>query len=144
MDYGRHYYEYFYEGGKENKSIVRNFHNQGNNNFYVRQFIIFTMILIFVLLPWLRWKDKVKNRYVLFFCADKMIIGSFVVYLIVSQLARRLPELGMPENPSLVGNHQEFEELVSYYIMYLYLYEMVNFKDPFFKTKASLTAEQEK
>ena len=142
MDYGLHYYEYLFKDGVENKRIVRNFHNSGDNNFYVRQFLIIMMALIFVLLPWLRWKDKIKNRYVLFFCADKMIIGSFIVYLIISQLARRLPELGLPVNPSLVGNHQEFEELVSYFIMYLYLYEIVNIKEPFFQNMKVIDQRQ--
>lgn len=133
MDYGLHYYEYFFEDGIENKKIVRNFHNQGENNFYVRQVIIFTMIIVFVILPLV--KVKIKQAYIRHFCADKKIIYSFLVYLFISQMARRLPELGMEVNESLRGNHQEFEELVSYYIILLYMYEIVFSKKPLLPIK---------
>ena len=133
IDYGLHYYEYFFEKGVEDKGIVRNFHNQGRNNYYVRQVIIFTMILVFVILPWR--KQKIKQSYIRHFCADKKIIYSFIVYLCIAQMARRLPQIGMVMNESLRGNHQEFEELVSYYIILLYMYEMVLLKRPLLLVK---------
>ncbi|MEM6394978.1 MAG: hypothetical protein AAF741_01430 [Bacteroidota bacterium] len=126
IDYGIHYYEYFYNDGVEDKSITRNFHNQPGKLFYVRQFIIFTMVLVFVVLPLA--KPYIKQPFLRHFCADRMIVYSFLVYLFISQLARRLPQFEVNVNPSLKGNHQEFEELTSYYIMFLYLYELVFLK----------------
>ena len=58
-----------------------------------------------------------------------MIMTTFVVYVLISGLfVRLLPKLGLPHNPSLKGNHQEFEELVSYYMILLYLLELVFIK----------------
>lgn len=133
IDYGIHYYEYFFNSGVEDKSIVRNLHNQGNNNFYLRQATYVVMVLCFVVLPLL--KEKIKIPFIQHFCADKMIISSFAVYLFVGQLARRLPQWGMEVNESLRGNHQEFEELVFYYIILLYLYEVARVKAPLLAKK---------
>ena len=133
IDYGIHYYEYFFRSGVEDKSIVRNIHNQGNNNYYLRQTTYVVMVLCFVLLPLL--KEKIKSSFIRHFCADKMIISSFAVYLFIGQLARRLPQWGMEVNESLRGNHQEFEELAFYYIILLYIYELARLKSPLLNNK---------
>lgn len=131
IDYGIHYYEYFFNNGVEDKSIVRNIHNQGENNYYLRQTTYVVMVLCFVVLPLL--KDKIKSPFIQYFCADKLIVASFAVYLFIGQLARWLPKLGMEINESLRGNHQEFEELTFYYIILLYLFEISRLKEPLFK-----------
>lgn len=131
IDYGIHYYEYFFNNGKEDKEIVRNFHNQGDNNFYLRQASYGVMILMFVLLPLLR--NKIKVGFINHFCANPFIVSSFAVYIFSGQLSRWLPKLGMPVNESLRGNHQEFEELVLYYIILLFVYEIGRVKTPLFK-----------
>lgn len=130
IDYGIHYYEYFFKSGVEDKTIVRNFHNQGDNNFYLRQTTYVVMVLCFVVLPLI--KSKIKSNFVQHFCADKLIVASFAVYLFVGQIARLLPKWGMEVNESLRGNHQEFEELTFYYIILLYMFELARVKKPLY------------
>ena len=136
IDYGIHYYEYFVKGVTEDKSIVRNFHNQGDNNYYLRQASYVVMVLLFVVLPFFR--NKIKNNLLHHFVASSMIIYSFLVYLFIGQLSRWMPKLGMPVNESLRGNHQEFEELVLYFIILLYVYEIAILKKSLFTPKGKL------
>lgn len=131
IDYGIHYYEYFFNSGVEDKTIVRNLHNQGENNYYLRQATYVVMVICFVVLP--LTKNKIDIPFIQYFCADKLIVASFAVYLFVGQIARLLPKWGMEVNESLRGNHQEFEELTFYYIILLYLFEISRIKEPLFK-----------
>jgi hypothetical protein len=126
IDYGLHFYEHFVLGQSENKEIVRNLHNQGNNNFIIRQTLYTMLVLFFLVLP--VSKKYIKNKFVLNFVANKMIISTLVTYILVGQFARLLPKLGMPNNPSLWGNHQEFEEVIVYYLFALFLREIVKKK----------------
>ena len=126
IDYGLHFYEYFYKGGVENKEMVRNFHNQGNNNFWFRQGTYAVVILTFVVLPLLA--SKIKVPLIQDAAPRKMAIATVGVYLLISQIARFMPSWGFPVNPSLWGNHQEFEELVIYYLFLLYLLDWVHRK----------------
>tara|TARA_B110000046_G_scaffold113818_1_gene121085 strand:- start:12327 stop:13031 length:705 start_codon:yes stop_codon:yes gene_type:complete len=141
IDYGIHYYEYFIKGVEEDKSIVRNFHNQGDNNFYLRQSSYVVMVLVFVLLPLLR--RKIKNSVIHHISASSSIIYSFLVYLFIGQLSRWMPKFGMPVNESLRGNHQEFEELVLYYIILLFVYEIAISKKSFFTSERKLQRTNE-
>jgi hypothetical protein len=62
-----------------------------------------------------------------------MILTTFLVYVVIGGLfVRMLPKLGMPHNPSLFRNHQEFEELISYYMILLYVIEVVLIKPSIF------------
>ncbi|MFT6167051.1 MAG: hypothetical protein ACJAV5_001739 [Vicingaceae bacterium] len=136
IDYGIHYYQYFIRGIAEDKSIVRNFHNQGDNNFYLRQASYVVMVFLFVLLPLFR--SKIKNNLIYHIAASSSIIYSFLVYLFIGQLSRLMPKLGMPVNESLRGNHQEFEELVLYYIILLFVYEIAISKKSLFTPNGKL------
>lgn len=142
IDYGIHYYEYFIKGVTEDKSIVRNFHNQGNNNYYLRQASYAVMVLMFVLLPLL--KSKIKIRLLKHFCAHHFLVYSFMVYLFIGQLSRWLPRWGMEVNESLRGNHQEFEELILYYIIFLFIYEMGMVKNKLFHQDGKLTTDTDR
>ncbi len=135
LDYGLHYYEYFAGVAPEQKVVERNLHNYNNNEYLyeVRQGIIMVMILVFIILPLA--KDKIKIKFIQHFCGDKMLIATFAVYVVIGQMARLFPKLGLPINPSLDGNHQEFEELVSYYMMLLFVYELTVIKRPLFASK---------
>ncbi len=134
IDYGLHFYEYINNIAPEQKVVTRNFHNINDNEYLyeVRQVIIVTLVIFFILLPLL--KNKIQNQYIKHFIADKMIITTFIVYVLIGGLlVRMLPKLGMPHNPSLFGNHQEFEELISYYMILLYVYEIILLKPSIFK-----------
>jgi hypothetical protein len=136
IDYGIHYYEFFVKGVREDKSVIRNFHNQGDNNYYLRQASYVVMVLLFVVMPF--FKSKIKNNLVNHFAASHYIIYSFLVYLFIGQVSRWLPKLGMPVNESLRGNHQEFEELILYYIILLFVYEVAVSKKALFTAKGKL------
>ncbi len=141
IDYGIHYYEYFVKGVEEDKGIVRNFHNQGDNNYYLRQASYAVMVLLFVVMPFFR--NKIKNNLFHHLAASHYIIYSFIVYIFIGQLSRWLPKLGMPINESLRGNHQEFEELILYYIILLFVYEIAFQKKPLFTAKGKLQRSSE-
>ncbi len=128
IDYGIHYYEYFFKNAEEDKTILRNLHNQGENKFYLRQASYVVMALLFVILPLLR--DRINQPLIKHFIPNKWIVSTFLVYLFVGRLSRWLPMLGMPVNESLRGNHQEFEELVLYYIILLMVYELAYIRNP--------------
>ena len=136
IDYGIHYYEFFVKGVEEDKGMVRNFHNQGDNNFYLRQTSYVVMVLLFIVMP--LFKKKIRINLFHHFAAKQQIIYSFIVYLFIGQLSRWLPKLGMPINESLRGNHQEFEELILYYIVLLFVYEIANSKKALFTPKGQM------
>jgi glycopeptide antibiotics resistance protein len=94
------------------------------------------MVLLFVVMPF--FKSKIKNNLVNHFAASHYIIYSFLVYLFIGQVSRWLPKLGMPVNESLRGNHQEFEELILYYIILLFVYEVAVSKKALFTAKGKL------
>jgi len=130
VDYGLHYIEYFTNGGVEDKERVRNFHNQGNNNFYVRQAVIGIIVFVFVLLPFVL--IRFKNALIQYFAPNRKMALAVVVYLAVGQLARITPKLDVfVVNESLRGNHQEFEELVLYYIFWLYVVQLITRSFPY-------------
>lgn len=137
LDYGLHYIEYFSNKPPTESAEIRNFHNQGDNNYYLRQASYVIMVLLFVVLPLIG--GKIKNTFTKYFCANRYLVSTFAVYLFVGQLSRWLPRLGMPNNQSLWGNHQEFEELILYYIILLYVYEIAIQKKPLFNAKGRLT-----
>ncbi len=130
LDYGLHYIEYFSNEPPAESTEIRNFNNQGDNNYYLRQASYVVMVLFFVVLPLVQ--DKIKNTFIKHFCANRYLVSTFAVYLFIGQLSRWLPRLGMPNNQSLWGNHQEFEELILYYIILLYVYEIAIQKKPLF------------
>jgi len=136
IDYGIHYYEFFITGVEEDKGMVRNFHNQGDNNFYLRQASYIVMVVLFIVMPF--FKKKIKNNLFHHFAAKQYIIYSFIVYLFIGQVSRWLPKLGMPINESLRGNHQEFEELILYYTILLFVYEIANSKKALFTSKGQM------
>jgi hypothetical protein len=84
------------------------------------------------------FKKKIKNNLFHHFAAKQYIIYSFIVYLFIGQVSRWLPKLGMPINESLRGNHQEFEELILYYTILLFVYEIANSKKALFTSKGQM------
>lgn len=132
IDYGIHYYEYFFKDGIEDKSHIRNIHNQPGHNHFIRQVMYVFYISFFVALPLVKYITK--NKYLRYISAETMIISTFAVYVIAGQLARKLPRLGFEVNESLRNNHQEFEELIAYYMILLFMYEIIRHKvNPFLK-----------
>jgi uncharacterized membrane protein YecN with MAPEG domain len=123
IDYGIHYYELLFHGGAKTELEVRNIHNQDDNNYYIRQAAYTIMAIFFVLLPLLR--SKFRNPYLQFISGERWLIATFGVYLFTGILARGLPKLGFPNNPSLWGNHQEFEELIAYYLIALFIWGLL-------------------
>ncbi|MEM9023998.1 MAG: hypothetical protein AAGB22_09665 [Bacteroidota bacterium] len=129
MDYGLHYYELLFKDGFTDQEMIRNIHNQGENLFYIRQGLYTLLAILFVLLPVVG--PMLKYPLVRYVSANRMIIATMAVYIVTGILARHYHGwVGLPVNPPLWGNHQEFEELVVYYMFMLYLWDIVLFRGP--------------
>jgi hypothetical protein len=127
IDYGQHYLSLFVP--VDNASEPLNIHNQGNNNFIIRQTSYVIFVILFILLPLLKPKLK-KIIFLEYFAANRWIVITFIIYLIAGFVARGLPKIGFVVNESLRGNHQEFEELVAYYLFLLLMQEIIDRDKP--------------
>jgi len=133
IDYGLHYYDILTGRNKDNVTAievfdtkVRNFHNNQNNVLNIMKLISYAIIIIFfVLLPLL--PDKLKQKYPLlgYLSPSRFIVITAFCLLVLNQLALYLYKNFDYSNASLNANVSEFEEIMTYYIIFLYIREMV-------------------
>jgi len=133
IDYGLHYYDLV--TGRNNDNLarieifhteVRNLHNNQNNVLNIMKLISYAVIIIFfVLLPLL--PDKLKQKYPLlgYLSPSRYIVITAFCLLALNQLALYLYKHYDYSNASLNANVSEFEEIMTYYIIFLYIREMV-------------------
>ena len=132
IDYGLHYYDLLAGNSSNPARIevfhtkVRNLHNNENNVLNIMKLISYAVIIIFfVLLPLL--PDKLKNKYPLlgYLSPSRYVVITAFCLLILNQLALYLYKNFDYSNASLNANVSEFEEIMTYYIIFLYVREMV-------------------
>lgn len=131
IDYGLHYFEYAQGKTKEQVDYqivvqhqVRNFHNIGHMNSYIKFLVYACTIILFVILPLLPEKTMNKYKWVKFFAPSRYIIGTAIVMFFLNQTAQYLNTIFYSQNLALAGNTSEFEEIMIYYIFLLYTREM--------------------
>jgi hypothetical protein len=134
IDYGLHYYDYI--TGKRDDEVtkieifneeVRNFHNNGRVILNVLKLVSYTVIILFfVALPLLPSSIKTKFPLLKYLSPSTLIISTAASLLILNQIALYLYKHYDYNNPSLDRNVSEFEEIMTYYIIFLYLREMVS------------------
>jgi hypothetical protein len=131
IDYGLHYYDHL--TGKPGitkvvvfDSEVRNLHNNGKLILNVMKLAAYIFVaLFFAVLPLLPEKIKTKNRWLNFLSPSRYIVGTAICLLVLNQIARYLYKNYDYTNHSLDSNVSEFEEIMTYYIIFLYLRELI-------------------
>jgi hypothetical protein len=81
--------------------------------------------LFFVALPLLPYSIKTKYPLLNYLSPSTLIIITALSLLILNQIALYLYKHYDYDNPSLDSNVSEFEEGMTYYIIFLYIREMV-------------------
>ncbi len=133
IDYGLHYYDILTGRNKDEVAgievfdkKVRNIHNQGDYVLNVMKLISYAVIIIFfVILPLLPKKLKQNHPLVNYLSPSPYIVFTSISLLILNQLALYLYKNYDYSNASLNANVSEFEEIMTYYIIFLYIREMV-------------------
>jgi hypothetical protein len=115
IDYGLHLYELFAGAPHEG---VRNLHNQGNTNKWMKRAADAAIVTVFGLSPWLVPRRLGLERYV----PHRLAVAPFLIGVFVSQTVHWLDEKGVPHNGSLEGNFSEFREAFVYYTFAAYVY----------------------
>jgi hypothetical protein len=130
IDYGLHYYDLL-TGKKEITKVVvfdkevRNIHNNGpmQNLFKLTAYGI--VIIFFVIFPLLPSRYKKRYPWLDFLSPSKYMITTAASMLILNQIALVLYHKYNTPTSALTANVSEFEEIMIYYIVWLYLRELV-------------------
>jgi hypothetical protein len=133
IDYGLHYYDYLIE--KTNEQVtdvavfdrkIRNIHNEGKITLNLFKLASYALIVAcFVVLPLLPATLKKRFSLLNYFAPSCFIITTAISLLILNQIALYLYKNYDYSNPSLNANVSEFEEVMTYYIILLYIREMI-------------------
>lgn len=132
IDYGLHYYDHLTGREEITKLIVfdsevRNIHNNAKLILNVMKMAAYVVVcFFFVVLPLLPEKLKNKSRWLDFLSPSKFIITSAISMLLLNQVALYFYKRYEYANHSLDANVSEFEETMIYYIILLYLVELLN------------------
>ena len=133
IDYGLHYYDILTGRSKDNVAAIqvfdtkiRNLHNNENNVLNIMKLISYgIIILFFVVLPLLPDKLKQKHPLLAYLTPSRYIVITAFCLLVLNQFALYLYKNFDYSNASLNANVSEFEEIMTYYIIFLYIREMV-------------------
>ena len=130
IDYGLHYYDYLTGKPQVTQVVifdqkVRNIHNNGPilNLFKLTSYGV--IIIFFVIFPLMPSKFKEKHAVLNFLSPSRLIISTAVCLLVLNQIALYLYHKYNSLSRSLTANVSEFEETMTYYIILLYISEMV-------------------
>jgi hypothetical protein len=133
-DYGLHFYDYF--SGKKNNDPtefvffdekVRNVHNYGKVNLNIFKFLSYLVIVVFfVILPLIPSRIKERSAILKYLSPSRFIVATSLSLLILNQVALYVSKAYVHTNLALEHNVSEFEEIMTYYIIFLYIQEMVN------------------
>jgi len=129
IDYGLHYYDYF-TGKSQTTQVkifdkqIRNIHNNGplQNLFKLVAYVF--IVVFFVIFPFVPSGKKEKFPILNFLSPSRFIVTTALCLLFLNQFALYLYHLYNSPNRSLSGNVSEFEEIMIYYIIFLYICEM--------------------
>ncbi len=130
IDYGLHYYDHL-TGKKEITKVVvfdqevRNIHNNGPMQNLLKLTAYGIVIIFFVILPSLPATYKERYPMVNFFSSSRYMIITATCMLILNQVALYLYGKYNTPTSALTANVSEFEEIMIYYIVWLYVREIV-------------------
>lgn len=142
IDYGAHIVDYYHgrswtealaKNGGENNII--NIHNQGNLLHYIKLSAYVSFALFLVIVPAIIRKTKFSNIYLNWLIPSTYFIYTLISMTALNQVARFIDKkMEHATVTSLHKNVSEFEEVFIYYIMLLYIFELV-YKNVFIKEK---------
>lgn len=130
IDYGLHYYDHL-TGKKEITKVlvfdqqVRNIHNNGPMQNLLKLTAYGIVVIFFVILPFLPATYRERYPALNFFSPSKYMIIPAICMLILNQVALYLYGKYNTPTSALTANVSEFEEIMIYYIVLLYLRELV-------------------
>ena len=97
IDYGLHYVEYFQGKTKEQVDYqivvqhqVRNFHNIGHANSYIKFLVYASTIILFVILPLLPQKIMNRYRWIQYFAPSRYMTATAIAMFLLNQTAQYL------------------------------------------------------
>lgn len=129
IDYGLHYYELI--KGQRHNITVRNIHNNGKITSWFKAAAYVFLALFFVVLPAMSKYTQRRFPLINFLSPSFKIVPALISLILLNQLAFYFYEQNVHQNRSLDGNVSEFEELMIYYIVMLYVREIVQTAKPF-------------
>jgi len=131
MDYGVHIYDYL--SGMSHADLVikyynepiTNVHNQGKLTHYFKLSTYVGFVLLLVIIPAIKSRVQLSNRYLGFIVSSKYFIYSLIAMALLNRLALYMDKTVEHSSiTSLNSNVSEFEEVFIYYIMLVYLLEL--------------------
>jgi hypothetical protein len=130
IDYGLHYYDYFTGKHEMTKVVVfdnevRNIHNNGSMQNIFKLVAYGVIIIFFVVFPFIPQSIKTKFPLLNFLSPSKYVVITAVCLLLLNQLALYFYHRYNSLTKALSGNVSEFEEIMIYYIILLYMGELV-------------------
>jgi hypothetical protein len=123
IDYGLHYVELAKGVKPLEQAEVRNVHNRGDINKFMKKGSNIGLALFFVVMPLAFAKSRVPLlRYL---AADRYAILTMVAMMLLSALAHALQDRGFGAGGSIGKNISEFRELGIYYLSMVYCFDVV-------------------
>jgi hypothetical protein len=145
IDYGYHHIQYLSNANRAaeadvvGEKRVRNVHNNGNLTSIFKFISYMAIVLFFVVLPLIPIRNKKRYPLVNFLSPSRTIIITAFCLLLINQVALFLSQRYNYTNRSLQGNVSEFEEMMTYYIVFLYVRELVNKPEGMLFKRSKLT-----
>lgn len=122
IDYGLHYYEIMTGASSYDPEQVRNIHNIGDTNRYIKRVADILLVLCFGLLPLVLRKNA--NPLVRSVLPSPYCLLTLLVMLAMRSLAHGLQDLGVGNPGSIEKNLSEFRELNIYYLAVIYMLDI--------------------
>jgi len=124
LDYGLHYYELVTGWKSHDPEQVRNVHNIGDVDRFMKTAMDATLILFFGILPLTLRRSE--NRWVRAYLPSVYCVLTLIVMLAMRTLAHGLQDAGVGNPGSIEKNLSEFRELNTYYLAMLYIYDIAH------------------
>jgi hypothetical protein len=124
LDYGLHYYELATGVSSYDPTQVRNIHNIGKVDLFMKSAMNATLILYFGLLP--LGLRKSNHPLVRAYLPSVYCVLTLIVMLAMRTLAHGLQDMGVGNPGTIEKNLSEFRELNVYYLGILYVYDIAH------------------
>jgi len=82
------------------------------------------IVIFFVVLPLLPGTTKEKYRLLDYIAPSRLLVATTISLFLLNRFVLYLADLKFHTNPGLEGNLSEFEELMTYYAIMLYVSEL--------------------
>ena len=120
IDYGMHFYDYLMKVPLEETVQMRNLHNKGDTTLRLKQTFDAITLGFFVVAP--LFVGRFSNPNIRYLVPDRYSILTALAAVITRNVAHFLDDRGM--GYGLQSNIYEFREVVTYYIMFLWVCQL--------------------